>query len=451
MKTSSEYSFRIFISSTVYNLKDLRAGLEEFLKEQGYCPILSSARGFPETTPDLQPWESCLPVLETTFVVALIIDGHYGKPLAWPHYQLLFQDRKVSPTHGEYLYGRATGKKIFVFIRSECMSYYESYRTALKNCDNDEAEAESVVRKTLPKHIEFETLKFIREIKTTDPIPWVTEFDDVTHVQQGIQKKLVNELAKIFMLKDQHTQTVIDSFKAVIDKMPKEEQVKVLGEIDATKEFAEEVKTVQALTNSLAEAEDQLKKSKDKSAVQQLGFEKQVEYYKREIKRLEDKSQQPNAVPFFIKDNQIRAGNPVIFPTQTIGYTGYASPLSVGYTGFPADPVDASGSYANRLTTMMPNAGSLNLFAKGSEDNTKSPYYTGISAIQFQQKCAQCGKVPPNLSLVFTVNNEFKTCPECKRFLCNDCWPTAGMQYHVLSNAERAFNSVCPDCKRKEK
>ncbi len=94
MDTSSEYTFPIFISSTDYNLKDLRAELARFLSELGYRPILSSAEGFPDSSPILEPWESCLPVLDKCFVMVLVIDGQYGTALKWPNYKDYFEEDK---------------------------------------------------------------------------------------------------------------------------------------------------------------------------------------------------------------------------------------------------------------------------------------------------------------------------------------------------------------------
>jgi hypothetical protein len=73
MEVSCEYVFPIFISSTDYDLIDLRAELARYLFELGYRPILSSSEGFPDSFPELEPWESCLPVLESCYVVILII------------------------------------------------------------------------------------------------------------------------------------------------------------------------------------------------------------------------------------------------------------------------------------------------------------------------------------------------------------------------------------------
>ena len=132
MLPSSEYPFPIFISSTDYNLKDFRAELSRFLKELGYKPILSSADGFPDNSPKLQPWESCIPVLEKCFVMILVIDGRYSVALKWPNLKNIFGDRKVSPTHGEYLFAHKQHKRMLVFIRKEVATFYQSYRKVCK-------------------------------------------------------------------------------------------------------------------------------------------------------------------------------------------------------------------------------------------------------------------------------------------------------------------------------
>jgi hypothetical protein len=133
MATSSEYTFPIFISSTDYNLKDLRAELARYLENSGYKAILSSAEGFPDSSPILEPWESCLPALEHSFVMTLIIDGKYGQSLEWPNFSDQFKDRKVSPTHAEYIFAHQSKKRMFVFIRKELMAYYQSYRKVFKD------------------------------------------------------------------------------------------------------------------------------------------------------------------------------------------------------------------------------------------------------------------------------------------------------------------------------
>ena len=144
MSRSSEYPFPIFISSTDYNLRDLRSELSRFLDQLGYRPILSSSEGFPDNTPKLEPWESCLPVLDTCFVMILVIDGRYGSGLRWPNFKQLFADKKVSPTHGEYLFRHAHGKRMLVFVRDEVLTYYQSYKKVMEKVEDDKDETEEI-------------------------------------------------------------------------------------------------------------------------------------------------------------------------------------------------------------------------------------------------------------------------------------------------------------------
>lgn len=238
MKGSSEYQIPIFISSTEYNLVDLRAELSRFLNELGYRPILSSADGFPDNSPTMEPWESCLPVLEKSFVVILIIDGRYGTKFEWPNFEALIEKRKVSPTHGEYLLAHKLRKRMLVFIRKEVLTFYQGYKEACKKCKTEE-EVKETLAKSLPDHISFETLKFVEEVKTTKPIPWIKEFDDVTSLKTEVQKKMLNQLAEIFLIKEQHLDTVIKVFNQAMEELSPEKQKEILQKINATKELRE--------------------------------------------------------------------------------------------------------------------------------------------------------------------------------------------------------------------
>ena len=196
-RSASSYDFPIFVSSTAYDLVDLRAELEQFLTRTGYHPILSSSDGFPSTHSGAYPWEQCLDVLSTCFVVALVIDGRYGASLEWPNYPNLANGEKISATHGEYRYAMEKRLRTMVFVRTEVMSQYQNYRAARRELKNDEEEIRK--RLYLPKHIEFGTMKFVHEVKTTgNPIPWITTFDDVTQIKTEIQHQLTNELARAF-------------------------------------------------------------------------------------------------------------------------------------------------------------------------------------------------------------------------------------------------------------
>jgi len=237
----SEFDFRIFISSTHYNLRDLRAELSLHLRDLGYRPILSSHEGFQDGFPDVEPWEACLRVLETSFLMILVLDGRYSQAFEWPHYREALDGRRLSPTHAEYLYAHKRRMRMLVFVRDELMHFYEPYRKVVGEHPNDPVKAKATLAAALPARIDFEALQFLAEVKTTHPIPWIREFGDVTHIKSEVQKKLLNELAQVFLLRSLHLKTVVQAFSQVLETMGPEEKRKVLLEIGYAKELIEKL------------------------------------------------------------------------------------------------------------------------------------------------------------------------------------------------------------------
>lgn len=417
MDTSSEYTFPIFISSTDYNLKDLRAELARFLSELGYRPILSSAEGFPDSSPILEPWESCLPVLDKCFVMVLIIDGQYGTALKWPNYKDYFEEEKYSPTHGEYMFAHKTRKRMLVFIRKSLMPHYQSYRTTLDNFKNNKEEAKKALSATLPSYVTYETLEFINKVKTTKPIPWINEFDDITSVKKEIQKKMLNELAELFLIKNKHFETVIDSFNRVIDSLSLEEQKKALSKINATKEIIDAVDKLEGFKNDLDKTQSELEKTKSTNTKDKEKFEKKISSLNSKINELESETLKSSNSQFFIKDGQVKIGNPNFVDNNYLFGTG----INIGATGVTINP---------------------------SSYGTGSVYFGG-------KKCDQCGKSEndpfrTSVASVSVFGSQFNDCPTCNRTLCNNCWPKnnylTGATSIRLTTMGSNNSDKCPKC-----
>lgn len=411
MDTSSEYTFPIFISSTDYNLKDLRAELARFLSELGYKPFLSSAEGFPDSSPILEPWESCIPVLEKSFVMVLIIDGRYGDGLKWPNYKEYFADIKISPTHGEYIFAHRNRKRMLVFIRKSLMPHYQSYRTVMKKCDFDKTNAEKLLTPTLPEYVTFQTLDFINEVKTSKPIPWINEFEDITSVKREIQKKMLNELAELFLLKNKHFETVIDSFNRVMDSLDIEKQKEVLQKINATKGIIDSVDKLEAYKNQIEEVTKKLVKTNNNKTEDKERFEKQIKNLKEKVIELEKETLKSSESQFFIKDGQIKLGNP---------------------------------SYVDNISNN-------SVF---TSSNVVSGNWQPSSGFQiFSKKCDSCGKIDNdvyNNNSYSLLGKEFNSCPSCKRYLCRDCWPNnKSTQELFISGIASLGLETCPNCSGK--
>jgi hypothetical protein len=389
MDTSSEYTFPIFISSTDYNLKDLRAELARFLKELGYRPFLSSAEGFPDSSPSLEPWESCIPVLEKCFVVILVIDGRYGTSLNWPHYKEYFLEKKISPTHGEYIVSHRNKKRMLVFIRKDLMPHYQSYRVVMEKCKKNKEEAEKLLTPTLPDYVSFETLDFINEVKTTKPIPWINEFDDITTIKREIQKKMLNELAELFLVKNRHFETVIDSFNKVMDSLSTEKQKEILQKVHATKEIIDAVDKLGTYEKQIKEANDNLKKAQLSGTDDKEKYEKEIAALKNQITNLESETLNSSTSQFFITNGQLKFGNPNF--NENLLHTNNASIYRIGEGFF--NTIGLSGSTTNLDIRRCDN-------------------------------CGQPGKYIVNYGSVAITDN-INTCPTCNRKLCSTCWPIA--------------------------
>lgn len=68
---------RVFVSSTYYDLKHVRASLDLFIESMGYDSILSE-KGDIAYTHDRPLDDSCYRETETADIFVLIIGGRYG-------------------------------------------------------------------------------------------------------------------------------------------------------------------------------------------------------------------------------------------------------------------------------------------------------------------------------------------------------------------------------------
>ncbi len=62
------FAFNVFVSSSCYELRDMRARLQEWLSGMGFNPILSEGEGFPHTD-GMPPYASCLRTMDECAMV----------------------------------------------------------------------------------------------------------------------------------------------------------------------------------------------------------------------------------------------------------------------------------------------------------------------------------------------------------------------------------------------
>lgn len=108
---------RVFISSTFYDLRTIRADLERFIKEIGYEPVLFE-RGHIAYGKD-DPLESyCYREITICDIVVVVIGGKYGS---------LSTDAKNSITQKELSTAINGGKQLYIFIEKSVLNEYKTY------------------------------------------------------------------------------------------------------------------------------------------------------------------------------------------------------------------------------------------------------------------------------------------------------------------------------------
>jgi len=146
-------SMKVFLSSTCYDLKQIRSDLMEFFLNIGFTPILSEYPNFP-INPDKNTIENCIDnVKNNTDIFILIIGNRYGSQI----------DKDKSITNTEYLYAKSLGVPTYIFVDKSVLALIPVWE---KNKNGDFT---NIVDST-------KIFEFIQSIRETDK-KWCFEFE----------------------------------------------------------------------------------------------------------------------------------------------------------------------------------------------------------------------------------------------------------------------------------
>jgi len=128
---------RVFVSSTYYDLKHIRASMELFIRSLGCEPILVG-KGDIAFPPDKPLDESCYREAKNSEIYVLTVGGRYGSEASRTKKEeseaKSFYEAYESVTRQEYK--AAAAEKIPIFILVE-KAVYSEYQTYLNNKNND--------------------------------------------------------------------------------------------------------------------------------------------------------------------------------------------------------------------------------------------------------------------------------------------------------------------------
>jgi hypothetical protein len=240
------YALHVFVSSTCYDLRDLRAAVRAWLSSLGMKPMLSDEAGFPNQD-GMPPYATCLRVLEKCPLVIGIIDRRHGRCFdEWGPYP---QHIGKAPTHAELAHALDLGKRVLIYVHESVWNFYEVWR---KNRD--------AFKTSAPEGLEEQTLTMFHELKNRNPAPWLSKFSDAADLIVSLQGEFVNQL---YIYLDERERQSSDQAKYIIDKIL-ELAPDVRSQIEArlNPEYASKI---ELLGNQLIELQKELDSTKGAS------------------------------------------------------------------------------------------------------------------------------------------------------------------------------------------
>lgn len=120
---------RVFISSTFYDLKHIRASLEMFVEQLGYEPVLSE-KGSISYDPSYALDESCYREVRSTDIFVLLIGGRYGSEVSSEKHEnvRVFYDRYESITKREYESASERDLPCYILVEKSVYAEYETFK-----------------------------------------------------------------------------------------------------------------------------------------------------------------------------------------------------------------------------------------------------------------------------------------------------------------------------------
>jgi uncharacterized protein YjbI with pentapeptide repeats len=170
---------KIFLSSTCFDLIDLRAELKSALSDSGYIVYASETPDFP-VDPKLSTHDNCLKVVKECDIYLLIIHTKYGSPYRG-NTRIKHPDELVgaslSVTFAEYLTALAAGLEVRIWVRD--FIWASSPQLTSKPAG---------VKTSLPRDVDPSVFTFIDYIKNHphEAGSWINQFHSVVDLKASI-------------------------------------------------------------------------------------------------------------------------------------------------------------------------------------------------------------------------------------------------------------------------
>lgn len=232
---------RIFISSTCYDLQEIRLQLRLFIENFGYEPVMSE---FGDIFYDyaIHVQDACLKEVEKSNIFVLIIGNNYGSA----YHKSLGTEEHSSITHNEFKKALQTKIPKHIFINKFVEHDYKNYRKAL------ETKLKETFSKQKPKPEEIEKLKFETQ----------KNFDLNYHFPENQYKSLFKFIELIYEQKTNNAVFTFDNVEEIKNSLKRQWSGFIfqhLTEYQLHNKKNEEVESLQQISNKLSNLEEIIK------------------------------------------------------------------------------------------------------------------------------------------------------------------------------------------------
>lgn len=168
---------RVFISSTCYDLGEIRDNLVTFIKTNYFEPVLSE-RGDVFYHPDFHTHDSCIHEIENIQLFILIIGGRFGGNY--------IADTSKSIVNAEYLAARDNDIPVFCFIKKEV---YEDHRVYQRNKKNKEIIQKIIFPSIEKQEHSINIFRFIDQVRLSPVNNGIFPFEFAREIQEILGKQ----------------------------------------------------------------------------------------------------------------------------------------------------------------------------------------------------------------------------------------------------------------------
>lgn len=178
---------RIFISSTFYDLRQIRADLDKFIDSLGFEAVRNEEGDIPYgKEEELQ--EYCYKEIANVDILVSVIGGRYGSESNMSKYSISQKELKTAIEQN---------KHVFIFIDKNVSSEYETY---VLNKENESIQYKYVDNKLI--------YTFIEEIKGLKKNNVIKEFETADEIVNYLREQWAG-LLKQFLLDEERTQNAV--------------------------------------------------------------------------------------------------------------------------------------------------------------------------------------------------------------------------------------------------